>query len=384
MRNTARRPETDAANFSSIKGAELFTMWFGESDKKIEARGLLGRTHALYICQSSRWQITEEGPDLQKGTILQKGQMLGISIPYSTINKGRSAWKAAQLDSIDVTVLCVDNVLMEECLQYIDQEEEEDEAELFGGTSLNIVIYDQADDARVPFEFTMPFYGDDAEKLACGWMEQPSDDWMYGGCTHSLYVVCLPFGHPRACGLLIGEHQTVFNLVEDLRTDATADMDHARALQLADVYLCFLGATFLMVTLYRIGDHKKLALLVFVCITLQIYADLEAILLGVMYCVISLCNTPSVASYAATSAQAATYAPLPAFCTPINTHIRTLLAMFLCLLRLAPRCTRTSGWARTSCWCPRLLYLFVTLPKHCIESAKCASWSTRPSAACWR
>ena len=62
----------------------------------------------------------------------------------------------------------------------------------------------------------------------------------------------------------------MFNLVEDLRTDAAADMDHARALQLANVYMCFLvvycglalRATFLMVTLYRIGDHKKMASLV--------------------------------------------------------------------------------------------------------------------------
>ena len=80
------------------------------------------------------------------------------------------------------------DVMMEECLQYIDQEEEEkEETELFGGTSLNIDIYvHQADDARVPFEFTMPFYGDDAEKLACGWMEQPQDHWTYGGCTRSI------------------------------------------------------------------------------------------------------------------------------------------------------------------------------------------------------
>ena len=104
-----------------------------------------------------------------------------------------------------------------------------------------------------------------------------------------------------------GSHQTVFNLIQDLRTEQHIEQNKAKALQMASVYLAFLivyavlalAATFLVYTLYRIKDIKKLASIIISVITLQIYshviqylylsfAELDIIPLGITYCIISL------------------------------------------------------------------------------------------------
>lgn len=94
-----------------------------------------------------------------------------------------------------------------------------------------------------------------------------------------------------------------------MRTDQADDITSARALQNANVYLAFLivyavlalAATYLVVTLYRIKDIKKLASIIICVITLQIYShviqygylyvsfdELINIPLGITFCVISL------------------------------------------------------------------------------------------------
>merc|ERR1712228_107592 len=105
--------------------------------------------------------------------------------------------------------------------------------------------------------------------VACGWVENYGDEWEYDGCA----MKTTDDGITCEC-----DHQTVFNLIEDLRTDQTKGMSTTTALQADNVYLGFLfvycvlavASTSLLVTLIRI-NNKQLATTIIAVITLQIY-----------------------------------------------------------------------------------------------------------------
>ena len=95
--------------------------------------------------------------------------------------------------------------------------------------------------------------------------------------------------------------------MEDLRSVQDIERNGAAALQDDGVYLVFMIVyailsgivTYLIITLYRINDMKKLASVIIYCISIQIYshliqftyfsfADLESIPLGITYAIWAL------------------------------------------------------------------------------------------------
>ena len=78
-----------------------------------------------------------------------------ITIPRKLINKGRADWKASNMDSVDIAIMCLDNILIHDCNSYQTQEI----PNIYGDYALNIDIYadqDSDDDSANSFTFTLP------------------------------------------------------------------------------------------------------------------------------------------------------------------------------------------------------------------------------------
>eukprot|EP01084_Bolivina_argentea_P083754 151629_1 len=213
-----------------------------------------------------------------------------VQIPYDMINTGREEWRAEKMDSVDISVMCVDNVLLNDCNGMMHDGEGDQLA-----LSIDIAVDSTA--ANVPFTLSFPYSEENSHRV-CAWVEnEDQEEWEYDGCDTTVTedaIIC-------QCN-----HRTVFSLIEDLRLNRDA-ATNAKSLHVSGVYIGFLvvysllalAATYLVITLYRIKDMKSLAFVIVSVITAQIYchviqyiylsfAELQRIPLGVTYCVISL------------------------------------------------------------------------------------------------